>query len=271
MSLVAQPGFLRGNIRAAVAPVYDSDATAWFQAVESTGAMFGPDVEAVLSNKQAFSTCFSAFKANGAWGAIETACFFSAITTFAGTLVPIKGSNVPSTGGGLDSTFYDRVNGLGAISSAGPFLTTGRNNNSDGQNNHHIALWVGAAPVASTNGGLSANIASGARKQIYRAGGNLITRSNSTTADTLTGVGFSANSLTGISRSASANYTRRTAGANTLLTRATATQVTNAIRLFWADGVAQPFDGRVRFYSLGGDIDLALLETPLAALFSALV
>jgi hypothetical protein len=105
-------------------PSYDPDASAWFSAVEATGANFGASPESISSNKTAFNTAFLSLKSNGIWSSIRQACFLVGPSTLAGALVNIKLTGNPvnynftsgnynkltgligSTGGGENTTRY---------------------------------------------------------------------------------------------------------------------------------------------------------------------
>ena len=54
-SLGLSLGLGRVRVLGAAGPIYDPDATAWFEAVEATGATFGPDSATVSANKTAWS------------------------------------------------------------------------------------------------------------------------------------------------------------------------------------------------------------------------
>jgi hypothetical protein len=77
----------------------------------------------------------------------------------------------------------------------------------------------------------------------------------------------------GISRSGSANYTLRIAGANQTVTQASQTPHNGNVFVFARNDAGTPSipsDGRLTFYSMGTAIDLALLDARVTALMTAI-
>jgi len=92
-------------------PSYDPDASAWFSAVEATGANFGASPESISSNKTAFNTAFLSLKSNGIWSSIRQACFLVGPSTLAGALVNIKLTGNP-VNYNFTSAYYNKLTGL---------------------------------------------------------------------------------------------------------------------------------------------------------------
>jgi len=103
-------GFLNLNVSSGPAP-YDSDALAWFTAVQATGANFGSSPASITSNKAAFNIAFLSLKSAGIWSSIQQACFLVGPSTYQGAFVNIKLSSNP-TNNNFDSGDYNRLTGL---------------------------------------------------------------------------------------------------------------------------------------------------------------
>jgi hypothetical protein len=92
-------------------PSYDPDASAWFTAVEATGANFGSSPASISTNKTAFNTAFLSLKSNGIWSTIQQACFLVGPSTLAGALVNIKLTGNP-VNYNFTSANYNKLTGL---------------------------------------------------------------------------------------------------------------------------------------------------------------
>lgn len=92
-------------------PSYDSDALAWFNAVEATGANFGASQASISTNKTAFNTAFLSLKSAGIWNSIRQACFLVGPSTIEGALVNIKLTGNP-VNYNFTSAYYNKLTGL---------------------------------------------------------------------------------------------------------------------------------------------------------------
>lgn len=115
-------------------PSYDPDASAWFSAVEATGANFGASPASITTNKAAFNTAFLSLKSAGIWNSIQQACFLVGPSTLAGALVNIKLTGNP-VNYNFTSANYNKLTGLSGSLSGEPnvisYLDTLLNDSTD--------------------------------------------------------------------------------------------------------------------------------------------
>ena len=228
---------------------FDADAAAYIRAVESA------DTQALEAGvKRAIDNFVRGCKSDGIWTAIKASCILAGARTLAGALVPLVGT-APTNNGPFVSGDYDRKTGLlGNGTTKG--LNSNRNENADGQNDNHYAVWAHTlgTGLAIANFGTNSTTMSQAA-----------TRNRSFSADLFTAVaGFY-----GISRSASASYVRRNGGADTTLTRASGAESANAVGVFYNN--SGTFGShRLAFYSMGSALNLSQLDARLSTLITAI-
>lgn len=246
---------------------YDADALAYLTAVEAA------DGQALESSvKSAINTFVVGCKADGIWTALTNACIMAGARTLSGALIPLTG--VAPTNNNFVSGDYNRKTGLlGDASSKG--LITAYNNTNIPTDNAHLSCYVTQAPSVSvtllrmfigqlsgsggrlymgcnTSGGLSV------KNRISSAAGTTITSEGTTT-------GFK-----GHSRNSSTNTIIRSSQTNTTNTTASTTLVSATIGVFTNAQSGQYSDARMSFYSLGSNLDLALLDTRITTLMTTL-
>lgn len=206
-------------------------------------------------------------KADGNWDAIKTGCIMAGARTLEGALVPLK-NVTPPTNNNFVSSDYDRKTGL--IGNGGnKFLNARRNNNSQPQNNNHMAVFV-------TQG----NTTSGGRAYIGAsfASNTWITRTSASEGNqtrfrnrSVTNGNFPNSNPTGfigMSRSSSANFQYRVLG-STLTANATSdTPVSSGITVFRRANNDHFSQARMTFYSIGEAIDMQALDMRLTTLMS---
>ncbi len=223
-------------------PTYaDADANAYITRVE-----FADTLALETATRDAINDFIVGCKADGIWPAIKASCILCGARTLSGALTPLVGA--APTNSNFVGADYNRKTGLvgnGSIKN----LNTGRAENADPQNAHHIAAHV-------------SSIGSG---EIVRNGSNTtiitttVTRSRSSSSDAYTAVaGF-----IGVSRSASNAYLRRNGGSTTSV--ASVSQGSVADSFLVATGTS-----RVAFYSIGESINLALLDSRVTTISSAI-
>jgi hypothetical protein len=246
---------------------FDADAAAYIAAVEAADAQtLEPEV------KTAYNDFVVGCKADGIWNAIKASCILAGARTLTGALTPLVGT--APTNFNFVSGDYNRKTGLVGNGST-KYLNSNRNNNADPQNSNHNAVYVSTAETQGNFGIYigSAGIANGT---------NNLGRASSPSTDFLfrnrvpdASPQFLVNKggiagFVGMSRSASANYLVRETGANTTLTSTSAAPTANAIHVFQRAVSEGTTTARLAFYSIGESLDLALLDTRVSTLISAI-
>jgi hypothetical protein len=215
-------------------------------------------------------------KADGIWSAIKASCILMGARTLSGALVPLVGS--APTNNNFVSGDYVRKTGLKGDGST-KYLNSNRNNNADPQDSKHIAAFV---TDAVTGGNL---MNSGPAGVNGRSGiGFAVTAPNQSTAQTSLNNGSPfdpggniasaavSNTLMGLSRSASGSFVARFNSANTTVPQASTTPNNGNIAVYARP--ASPVDlyngSRLAFYSIGESLNLALLDSRVSALVTAI-
>jgi hypothetical protein len=214
-------------------------------------------------NLGAVNTFIAGCKADGIWNAIKASCLLAGADTLAGALIPLVGP-VPTNGGGLFvSGDYSRTTGL--LGGGGRRIITNRVNSADLQDDCHAAIWVTETGSGTTVGLIGSNSNTGvAQRRIYRT---------STACNDISGSAYSApaSGLIGISRSSPSSYIRRSSNSDATLNVASTGNPSFNIAIFARDFLgASSWGGRASFYSLGGNLNLALLDARLATYMSSL-
>jgi len=241
----------------------DPDAAAYVAAVEAAD---GQLLE--YATGRAINDFVVGCKNDRIWTAIKASCILAGARTLAGALVPLVGTaptNVNFTSGD-----YNRKTGLVGDSST-KYLHSNRFGNSDPQNSQHMSVYVSTRPTGSNQKAYIGDASAvGATYVFYNVSTSTLYTSSRTanqeqniSASTHTG-------LVGISRSGSANYNRRLSGSTTTLTITSAAGGNNPIYVFAFGPSFFNGNGRLSFYSIGESLDLALLDTRVTALMSAL-
>jgi hypothetical protein len=250
----------------------DPDAAVYLNAVaQEDGQPLEPAV------RKAINDFIVGCKADGIWSAIGASCVLAGARTLAGALTPLKGGSPTNFNNNFVSGDYDRKTGLKGNGS-NKSLNTNRAGNADGgQNDRHAAVYVSEATSAS--GAVFrvylSSTAGSSDHVFFRQGSasaDLQSRFHSSSGDSISGAG-AATGLIGSSRSNSADYIFRHSGGNNTITRASAPPIASGNYLVFTNNTAAAAnhnDGRLAFYSIGTAIDLALLETRVSALITAL-
>ena len=130
-------------------PALDPDALTWFEAVEATGATFGPDSATVSANKLAWSNWVIAQK--NAESPISGKSNWDHLTEpgqgFIQPMMGLSTFNVPALFGGRTFTGFvsgDYIPALGLKGGAGKVLSTNRLSTSAPINNSSLGMWVTA-------------------------------------------------------------------------------------------------------------------------------
>jgi hypothetical protein len=222
----------------------------------------GSNLEPAVS--KAISDFVIGLKADGIWSAIKASCILAGARTLAGALVPLVGS--APTNNNFVSGDYNRKTGL-VGNGTSKYLDTNRNANADPQDNFHMSMYL----AESINPAQVSAGAGGAGTGASQIQGNQF-RCRSGTGDTPT-VGMGTVSLHGMSRSASGAYVGRCGNTNQTFTRASQTPFNGNLFMHarLAGGTAGLFSAqRLAFYSIGESLNLALLDTRVSALITAI-
>jgi hypothetical protein len=246
------------------AAVSDSAAEAYLQAVETAD---GLQLEQDVAN--AINSFVVGCKSDGIWSAIKASCILAGARTLSGALVPLVGS--APTNSNFVSGDFDRKNGL-----KGNGSTKRLNSNyffpTSNQNNAHAACFAseitGAAKFllgdAATIGSSSLtniSVSFAASQSFSRL--NCVQQTTATLAPT--------SGTFAVSRSAGPSFNFRRNGATQIVSVSSAAPLQVAMSFFSrTNSPASFFDGRLSFYSIGENLDLALLDTRVSNLMTAL-
>jgi hypothetical protein len=207
-------------------------------------------------------------KADGIWSAIKASCILAGARTLAGALTPLVGA--APTNVNFVSGDYNRKTGL-IGNGSNKRISTNRNNNVDPQNSRQMSVYV----TTANSGTAKAYIGSGDGP----TGSFSFGRSGSRPADLYS---YNANSafqyilsrgaatgFLGTNRSSSASYNFR-AAASTTSQNTTSQTPFNGTQTVFSVGTALHSNARMSFYAFGESLDLALLDTRVSNLMTAL-
>jgi hypothetical protein len=239
----------------------DADARAYIEAVRlADGQYMEPAVQLAIN---AF---VAGCKTDGIWSAIKASCILMGARTLSGALTPLVGA--APTNNNFVSGDYNRTTGL-VGNGSNKALNSNRNNNADPQNNFHAAVWVQTADPnssrayfgagAATNEPGATNFGRGSSSgMFFRCRGGLVQPA------------INATGLIGVNRSASASYVYRAGGTSATSSATSETPVNANLFVFSATNSAFPAAARMSFYSIGESLDLAMLDSRLATLNTAI-
>jgi len=212
-------------------------------------------------------------KQAGIWDAIKACCILAGARTTNGALVPLVGTApTPNNFDLVGDTDYDRKMGL-----VGDGSTKYLNSN--------ISLID--IPVSSTSASVYISQATSTvgtyLASNYAGGGNeFLAIQPNTSPDVMyfasrqdglisAGAG-SATGFVGSDRSSLTSYTARIQGSETIITRTAQTARDSQVLIFARNQTPVSFhsDGRLAFYSIGESLDLALLDTRVSNLMTAI-
>lgn len=245
---------------------FDAAALAYIAAVE---AVDGATLEDGV--KSAINSFVAGCKSDGNWSAIKASCILAGARTLSGALVPLVGAAPTSIN--FVSGDYNRKTGLVGNSTT-KYLNSNRAADAEPQNNASLSIWV-STPATASN--------------IYYLGAVKTTPTPIVSSSIITNIGFSlrantnapnsfrANSgFAGVSRTSSSAYNWRWAsGAYTGSLTSSNSTGTYSGNLFVYGGningaIANRSNGRLAFYSIGESLNLALLDTRVSNLMTAL-
>lgn len=235
----------------------DPDAAAYVAAVEAAD---GQLLE--YATGQAINDFVVGCKNDRIWTAIKASCILAGARTLSGALVPLVGT--APTNNNFVSGDYNRKTGL--LTASGKFINSNRNNNTDPQNNQHLSVYLTGSIVSGIDARIiGGSFGGGSGFTAIEKTSNIIyfySRSNTQGGSTsaLGKTGF-----IGITRNSSTSFIARFADANATYSNASTTPTAGNITTApYQVGISQAF------YSIGESLDLALLDTRVTALMSAL-
>jgi hypothetical protein len=240
--------------------IEDPDAAAYLDAVEvADGQTLEPAVRAAIND------FVVGCKADGIWTPIKAACILAGARTLNGALVPLVGTS--PTNFNFVSGDYNRKAGLTGDGST-KYLNSGRANNADPQNSKHIALYLtNDAPLTGRSYMGTFGTSGGVSFVVTTSGNEFRGRANQT-ANTAIGGDSGSSGFKGFSRSTSAAVLARFGNANYSRSQSSTTPSSENIDIFRAAAGYTP--STISFYSIGESLDLALLDSRVSALMTAL-
>jgi hypothetical protein len=253
-------------------PLYDSTAAAYIAAVEAA------DGQALENSiKTAYNDFIVGCKADGIWGAIKASCILAGARTLSGALVPLVGTaptNFNFVGGD-----YIRKTGLKGNGST-KYLNTNVAGNSSlvPQNNVHASIYATTGPTVTATGaylGNANNIGTPGSIGMLRGAGSSLAfdvnaHSATSTRQFLTSTPSNWAGFKAVSRSNSTQVKTRNVGVDYTYAVASATRTSGNISVFRLGAGVAYGNGTYFFYSIGESLDLALLDTRVSALMTAI-
>jgi hypothetical protein len=248
--------------------VTDPDAGAYIAAVEAAD---GQLLEFGVG--KAINDFVVGCKADKTWDAIKASCILAGARTRQGALVPLANSSgvAPTFAGTTGGWVYNRKTGLQGNASDN-YISSGRNNNADPQDNQHLSVYVSTAATSTAAkypNYIGAGSSFSGSSQIGRLNnnGSLFVRSRNSGAD----VPANSTGFIGITRSAANQYLFRGSASSTLFSKTSQAPYSGTIEIgrdpaSTGDSI---HNGIVAFYSIGESLDLALLDARVTALITA--
>jgi hypothetical protein len=248
----------------------DKDAAVYLNAVAvADGEQLEPAV------RKAINDFVIGCKRDNIWNAIKASCILAGARTLTGALTALKGSS-PTNNGPFVSGDYNRETGL-VGNGTSKYLNSNRNNNADPQDSNHIAVY--ASELDSNAGGIGIYAGAG----VAAAAGSTMLVERGSTPGALRGRSRSATlssasaneavGLLAVGRSGSADHVLRTGGTSSTHSVASDTPLNATVWVFASNNAGSATNvtnGRLAFYSIGESLDLALLDTRVSALITAL-
>ena len=255
--------------------VQDSDALAYISAVEmADGQLLENDV------KFAYEDFILGCKADGIWSAIKASCILAGARTLAGSLVPLIGTAPTNVNNNFVSGDYNRKTGLQGNGSTKHLNTNVAGNSSFlPQDNAHFSIYASVGPTASATGAYmgNANITTAGGTGMFRGAGsslgfdtNLQNSGSTALRQTLTNNLGDWAGFRGVKRASAVGMETRRNSQSFSFTNASASRVATNIMIFRLGNTSSYGNGQYSFYSLGESLDLALLDTRVTNLMTAL-
>jgi hypothetical protein len=237
----------------------DADAAVYLNAVaQADGQQLEPAV------RKAINDFVVGCKRDNIWNAIKASCILAGARTLTGALIPLKGA-APTNNGPFVSGDYNRETGL-LGNGTSKYLDSNRNCNADPQDNFHMAVFspeaIASGSIAFGAGGAGTGATQCTTSQW---------RSRNGTADNFLATGTQSG-LFGLSRSASTEFVGRNNQTSTTFSRTSQTPFNGNLFVYArnSSGAGIFVSSRLAFYSIGESLNLALLESRISTLITAI-
>jgi hypothetical protein len=242
---------------------FDADAAAYLRAVEAAD---GQALETPV--KRAVDDFFKGCK--GGWDVLGVEGLLHSLRgSHAGRCVGAAGGTAPTNNNFVDAD-YNRETGL-VGNATSKYLNSNRANDADPQNDKHLAVY--ASTVGSGNQFYAASGVSGDTGLYNESGTNFLGRINRNSISTVVSGAGSATGLIAAARTSSGTQQARAGGATVTSSNEPNTYVSENTGIFAriASGTGVNYsNARLAFYSIGESLDLALLDTRVTALVTAI-
>jgi hypothetical protein len=209
-------------------------------------------------------------KRDGIWDAIKASCILMGARTLSGALTPLKGGAPTNVNNNFVSGDYDRKTGLVGNGST-KRINTNRLGTAEPQNSKHVSVYVSTVATSGNNQfPIYIGTPSVPATNLFRepSNGDLGFRCGTTTADSFAAGG--ATGFIGLNRSAASGFLLRVSNSNQTLTRTSEAVAANQAFILFGNDTAGNSNARMAYYSIGESLDLALLDTRVSALFTAI-
>lgn len=245
---------------------YDTDAQTYITAVETAD---GQALETGV--RDAINAFVVGCKADGIWTAIKASCILAGARTLSGALVPLVGT--APTNNNFVSGDYNRKTGLVGNGST-KYLNSNYAMSNTLASNNHLAWWTGSAPSANGEiaGGQAASISNGYIGCYREPGAAYYANWNS---NNYAGPTLASSSLAGVSRSSSTSFIARSNNTSSTIAQSVVASPASSLTpyIFCRNSNGSPAlytNARLAFYSIGESLNLALLDSRVSTLVSAL-
>ena len=258
-------------IGAALAPNYaDADVNAYITAVEAAdGQLLETGV------RDAINDFIVGCKADGIWSAIKASCILMGARTLSGALTPLVGT--APTNVNFVSGDYNRKTGLVGNGST-KYLSSGRANNADGQNNQSMGVYVSAFGAGTNDAliGSGTGTTTGASHIIAQtsptvASARFTLRSRGSNVDFASIIQAHTAGLQAVSRAASGSFSYTLGGSAGTASFTSSTPDSGTVNVFARDVSSALYaTHRIAFYWIGEALTLSLLDSRVSTLYTAI-
>ena len=246
--------------------LFDPDARNYILRVEAAD---GQRLESQV--RGAINSFVIGCKQDGIWSAIRASCIMAGARTLSGALIPLVG-NAPSNNAFVSGD-YNRKTGLLGDGSTKSLGTGYVSNTFFQQNNHHLSVYVTSAPTSSVTTKVFLGNASALGSRVFLSKNNSDQFSArlaaTTTAVNVTGQGTTTG-FKGGARSSSTAVIARSAQTNTSTSITSGAIAAGLSMSVFAGGGSSLCNARMSFYSMGDNLDLALLDARITTLMNTL-
>jgi hypothetical protein len=242
---------------------FDSDASTYIDAVETAD---GQALETGV--RVAINDFVLGCKQDGIWNAIKASCILAGARTLDGALVPLVGS-APTKQGTEAGWNYNRETGLKGNGTDNS-LDSGLNMFDVPLSSVHQSVSVSAAGTSSASyiGGTFTGPSNSLTEINWNASG-LIFRSRNVSNSYVANGEQDSTGFMGTSRDNSSNFDYRLNGTTGTVAAVALSSSNGDFSVFRRTGFT-PTNARLSFYSIGESLDLALLDTRVSNLITAI-